>query len=315
MSDLDWRPACSVAALRRRAILLAAIREFFAGRDVLEVDTPILSRAGNPDPNIEPVRTSPGAGLSALCLATSPEFAMKRLLAAGSGAIYQIAHAFRAGERGRWHNPEFSILEWYRPGFSVEDLVGEIDALLDAVGLTSVAGPMRRIEYRDAFVTALDVDPLSASLGQLARLAPQQDFGQERETWLDYLFSHRVQPTLAGRVCVSHWPASQAALARLVPGRPELAERFEIFVDGLELANGFHELADAAEQRRRFESDRARRAGNGQPDIALDEALLAALGDGFPDCSGVALGLDRLLVLLSGAKSLDDVLAFPIERA
>lgn len=321
----DWRPGTDTAGLRARAELLATVRDFFSRAGVMEVETPLLAPAAGTDPAIEPLRsryTGPGhaRGLE-LFLQTSPEYHMKRLLAAGSGAIYQITRAFRDGESGRRHNPEFSILEWYRPGFDHHALMDEVAALVQACLGSRL--PVQRRSYRSLFVEHYGIDPLVAAVPQLQQIAteagvPGADGLQlERDGWLDLLLTHRIEPALGrGELSfVTDYPASQAVLARLNPDDPRKAARFELYLAGIELANGFWELGDADEQRVRFEAERAERAANGQPDIALDERFLAALEAGLPDCAGVALGLDRLLMLKLGVDDLDQVLAFSLNRA
>ncbi|MGX2039813.1 EF-P lysine aminoacylase EpmA [Methylocaldum sp. MU1018] len=326
---IEWRPGCPLAALKKRAELFAAIRRFFAARDVMEVETPLLCRAGVTDPNLHPFTTSlrrPGeSGGDLLYLQTSPEFAMKRLLAAGSGSIYQICKAFRNEESGRYHNPEFTLLEWYRVGFTLARLIDEIDALLAEICRNDLRlGPSERFGYRDLFREHIGVDPLLASFEELAECSKSQELpeaealcGEDRSLWLDLLFSHRIQPRLGrGRVAfVCDFPAFLPSLARKKPDDPLVVERVEIFLEGLELGNGFYELADAVEQEERFDRDLAVRAESGLPLPAKDERLLAALGSGLPDCAGIALGLDRLLMIMMRAGSIDDVLAFPTARA
>jgi len=315
----DWRPTASLEALQVRADTLASIRGFFAERGVLEVETPLLSAAAVTDVHLHSVACRLEEGdSSARFLQTSPEYAMKRLLAAGSGAIYQICKVFRAGERGHRHNPEFTMLEWYRPGWDHHRLMDEIDALLQAM-LGVEAG--ERISYGDAFRRHADLDPHAASDRELrSRVAALDVIGVaelDRDDLLNLLLSHVVERRLGrGRpTFLIDYPASQAALARVRSGDPPVAERFEVFVDGLELANGFHELADPDEQRRRFEADLQERGRRGLPEIAVDERLLAALSSGLPDCAGVALGVDRLVMLRLGAGDIADVIAFPFERA
>ena len=314
----DWRPAASPAALARRAELLAAVRGFFADRGVLEVETPLLASHGVTDPAVEPLVVPGGVMLSApRYLQTSPEYAMKRLLAAGSGPIYQLGKAFRDGEAGRRHNPEFTMLEWYRPGFDHHALMAEVAELLEhCLGRKG----WRKVRYGDLFRDHFDLDPHSASAGTLAAVArtalDSAELELDRDGWLDLLLSHRIEPALEGIVCVYDYPASQAALARVDDSGPvPVAERFEFYVDGLELANGYHELADPAEQARRFAADNAERRRRGLAEREPDPRLLAALQAGLPDCSGVALGFDRLVMVATGAASLDEVLAFPWERA
>jgi lysyl-tRNA synthetase class 2 len=314
-----WRPTATLDALRARAAVLAATRRFFDERGVLEVETPALSAAAVTDLHLHSVACRLDLDdRRPRYLQTSPEYAMKRLLAAGSGAIYQICKVFRDGERGRRHNPEFTMLEWYRPGFDHHRLMDEVDELLQAV-LGVAAG--ERISYADAFRRHAGVDPHAASDGELrSRVAALGVAGVEeldRDDLLNLLLSHVVEPRLgAGRPSfLFDYPASQAALARVRAGDPPVAERFEVFLDGLELANGFHELADPGEQRRRFEADLDERRRRGLPEVAIDERLLAALASGLPDCAGVALGVDRLVMLKIGFRDIADVIAFPIELA
>ena len=310
----DWRPTATKTALRHRAHLLAVTRAFFADRGVLEVETPLLAHAPVPDLHLDSfaVPTSEGE----LWLQTSPEYAMKRLLAAGSGPIYQISKVFRAGEAGRRHHPEFTMLEWYRPGFDAHDLMDEMDAYLAA---TLEAEPAERRSYRQLFEDTLGVDPHRATAAELADCAARTGLDEPpdltRDDWLQWLLARCIEPEL-GRwdrpTFVYDFPASQAALARLreIPGRPPVAERFEVFIRGMELANGFHELTDATEQRRRFEGELEKRRDAGKRAVPLDESFLAALEAGLPDCAGVALGFDRLVMLAAGADRLAEVLAF-----
>lgn len=316
----DWWPTADAAALRARARLLADVRAFFAERAVLEVETPLIGAHAVTDPHIEcvPVQDPRGGGAS-MFLQSSPEYAMKRLLAAGSGPIYQVARAFRREERGRLHNPEFSLLEWYRPGFDHHQLMAEVAEL--AVHLLGPR-PVEFRTYQQVFQEQVGLDPFRCETSALAELTRGwidgvPDLGEDRDAWLDLLMGEVIAPAL-GRGCltfVHDYPASQAALARLLPEDPERAARFELFIEGWEIANGFHELADAEAQRRRFEADRARRRAGGQSAPAIDERLLAALSVGLPDCAGVAAGLDRLLMLITGAREIDQVLAFPVERS
>lgn len=324
-----WRPRTTLEALRERAHLYTSIRRFFAEREVLEVDTPTLSRAAVTDPNIESFAThyrGPGTAAAVpLFLNTSPEFAMKRLLAGGAGPIYQIAHVFRQGERGRRHHPEFSMLEWYRPGSDHVRLMDEVEELMTAV-LPPLRGrrPALRLSYREAMLRYAHVDCDQAPVSDLAVCAQRHGIATStavaeagRDVWLELLMSQVVEPQLPSDrlVFVQDFPPSQAALARIRPGEPPVAERFEVYLDGMELANGFHELADPHEQRRRFEADLERRAGQGQGVVPMDEQFLEALAAGLPDCAGVAVGLDRILMLRIGTTHIDEVLAFPLERA
>lgn len=327
----SWRPQATWPRLRERAELLAAIRRFFAERGVLEVETPLLSATTVTDFHLHSLScmVSTADGPRRFYLQTSPEFAMKRLLASGSGPIYQICKAFRDDETGRLHNIEFTMLEWYRPGFDHHALMDEIDAFLGAM---LGRPPADRQTYGELFATRLGIDPHRASLDELRGCADRcgVDFdGHEtdRDTWLQVLLSHAIEPHLGRRrpTFVYDFPASQAALARLRPGEswsselrtgdPPVAERFEVYVEGIELANGFHELADATEQRQRFHADLTQRRSAGLPTVGIDNRLLAALEASFPDCSGVALGVDRLAMLRSGAESLADVTSFVLDKA
>ena len=317
---MNWRPAADIGRLRARAELLANIRRFFHGRDFLEVETPLLCQAGITDPTVEPLRVDRGRSVSApRYLQTSPEYAMKRLLAAGSGPIFQVARAFRDGEAGSRHNPEFTLLEWYRPEFDHHQLMAETaDLVRECLGTSE----QEKCSYRDLFREILDIDPFTASLEALEAAARQHlDLGGmsgDRDLWLDLLMSHLIEPQLKTRgLCfVYDYPASQAALARIVASDDVLVgQRFELYVEGVELANGYCELTDPAEQRARFERDNARRREHGLPEHPLDEALLAAMAHGLPPCSGVALGVDRLLMLATSATDIRQVLAFDWERA
>ena len=322
VTDADWRPTATLTALRRRADALATTREFFRARNVLEVETPALVNAPVSDVNLGSVRVDVTGIATPLWLHTSPEYAMKRLLAAGAGDIYQVCRVYRGAERGRQHNPEFTMLEWYRLGFSLEDLMNEVAALvrelLGAAGLQ-----VEFVTYRDAVRKHAGFDPLEADLGVLAATAQALGFDAERaatagrDELLDLIVGAQVGPALGANALtfLHRYPASQAALAQLDPADPRVALRFELYHRGLELANGYHELASGAEQRQRFEADLASRAARGLPTATLDRRLLAALDAGLPDCAGVALGFDRVLMLATGATRIDEVLAFPVERA
>jgi elongation factor P--(R)-beta-lysine ligase len=324
---VDWRPGASRARLTQRALLLARVREFFAARGVLEVDTPLVVNAPVSDVHIHSATVRLRDDGPELFLHTSPEYAMKRLLAAGSGDIFQVCHVVRGYERGRLHNPEFTLIEWYRVGFGLERLMDEVDELVRSL-LGPAAGPRRteHLTYREAFRRELGLDPLEASLAELSRAAAplglstsplDNSAASARDELLELLMGARVGPRLGqGAFTFVHgYPASQAALARLDPGDPRTARRFELYGDGIELANGFHELASAAEQRARFSADNAERARRALPVHAPDERLLAALAAGLPDCAGVALGFDRTLMLATAAAHIDEVLTFPTDRA
>jgi elongation factor P--(R)-beta-lysine ligase len=316
----DWQPTASLENLKLRAKLLDKLRQFFAARGVLEVDTPALSRAGATDRHIQSFRVEDGRK-GHLYLHTSPEFPMKRLLASGSGDIYQICKVFRSGEVGRHHNPEFTMLEWYRLGLDHHQLMAEVAVLVG--GLIPELDPPEYLTYREAFQLHAGFDVAQAgskeciaALTRDGRRVPAED-QLDYDGWLDMVAGDLVYPALGrGRLTfIYNYPASQAALARIWPGEPPVAERFEAFIDGLELVNGFHELADAAEQRRRFEADSTYRRQHGLMDVPMDEHLLTALGHGLPGCAGVALGFDRLVMIAAGARSIGEVIAFPGTRA
>lgn len=324
---MDWRPSADLSAIRHRAQLLAALRHFFAERNILEVETPLLCSSGITDPAIEPfVVVREDTGAPPRFLQTSPEYAMKRLLAAFGEPIYQITRAFRDGETGSRHNPEFSLLEWYRPGFDHHALMQEVADLLHAclgerLGKNPGELPWRKSSYRQLFQEHLEIDPFTVSIAELERVARRHldpgNLSGERDLWLDLLMSHVLEPQLGmGSICfVYDYPASQAALARVVEaGDVMVGQRFEVYVNGLELANGYCELTDATEQRERFLRDNSLRRERGQSERPADENLLAALAHGLPDCSGVALGLDRLLMLANGASDINQVLAFDWSR-
>jgi len=319
--NVPWRPSATLDVLRRRAAMLGATRAFFAARGVLEVETPVLCAGGVTDPQIESLHTRVTGFAQTFYLSTSPEFAMKRLLASGSGDIYQICKVFRDAETGRWHNPEFTMIEWYRLGFDDAALMSEVEDLV-----RSLLAPQRRLPTAErlSFAAALQrhagVEP-GADERTLAAAAAAHgivcDSALDHDARLDLLMGLVVGPRLGTPrpTFICDYPASQASLARLKPGSPSLAARFELYLDGIELANGFHELGDAAEQRSRFLQDLAIRQDRGQPVPQIDEGLLAALAAGLPDCAGVALGFDRLAALAVGASGLGAAMAFPIERA
>ncbi|MGE8281234.1 MAG: EF-P lysine aminoacylase EpmA [Stenotrophomonas sp.] len=301
------------------------IREFFARRDVLEVETPIMSAAGNTEPNIQGFQTRftghVDAGSPVRWLRTSPEYPLKRLLAAGVGDCYELGRVFRNGEAGGRHNPEFTMLEWYRLGWDHHQLIDEtislVQASLQLVGREPAS--VRIVSYRQLFIDGIGLDPFDASEAELRAglgdVGIQPD-GLNRDDWLDLLMSHRIQSLFAtNAITVIHdWPASQAALAKIRPGEPPLAERFELYLGPVELANGYHELNDAIEQRQRFARDLAIRHGRGAELPPLDEHFLAALPQ-LPACAGVAVGVDRLLMALTGTSRIADVLAFDFASA
>ena len=316
----DWQPSARRAALEARAALLARAREFFAARGVLEVDTPLLVNAPVSDVHIASATVTLDAG-PPLYLHTSPEYAMKRLLAAYSRDLYQICHVVRGAERGRLHNPEFTLIEWYRVGCSLGSLMDEVEALVRSLLGSAAAGRgSERLSYREAFARELALDPFIAPHPTLLDAARHLGFAAtsaSRDELLEFLMAVRVGPRLGcGSLTFIHgYPASQAALARLDPEDPRAALRFELYCEGIELCNGFHELQSAAEQRARFERDNEERRRTGLPARPADERLLAALAAGLPDCAGVALGFDRTLMLALGAAHIDEVLSFPTSRA
>ena len=324
METVNWRPSASIETLKQRAKILQQIRHFFAQRQVLEVDTPALSHATVTDEHLHsfstqfthPFESQP----KTLYLQTSPEFAMKRLLSAGSGAIYQICKSFRNEEAGRYHNPEFTMLEWYRPGFDHHQLMTEIDELMQ---LTLGCESAERLSYQNIFKQHLKCDPLSASLSELKILANHYGYGElatnesNKDTLLMLLFSQHVEPHIGQeRPCfVFEFPASQAALAKISPTNSLVSERFELYFGGIELANGFNELTDSAEQLRRFETDNVRRQAAGLDYSRIDEHLIAALHSGLPACAGVALGIDRLVMLALNLNHIDQGISFENSRA
>jgi elongation factor P--(R)-beta-lysine ligase len=325
MNQSAWRPAASVEVLHGRAAMLARIRDYFVAQDVGEVQTPVLSATAVSDPQIESVVATPARG-PRFFLQTSPEYPMKRLLAAGFGDCYQVCPVFRDGESGRLHNPEFTMIEWYRLDYGMAEMQHDVDRVLRvACAEVRAFAPTSCISYRDAMRAETGIDCRSATPAEIrAALAARgieavEAADWDLDAWLDLLMGAVVGPSLGhdAPVFVEDYPASQAALARL---RAEsdgtmVADRFELYVDGLELANGYHELGDAAEQRRRFERDLAARGAHGQVRNPLDENLLAALGHGLPDCAGVALGFDRLVMAAWRLPSLDAAMAFPASRA
>ncbi len=315
----DWRPTAKPELLRLRADVLARIRRFFAERNVLEVETPLLAPATVTDLHIDsiPAGVEIKGSPQTFYLQTSPEYAMKRLLAAGSGACYQICKSFRQGDAGARHNPEFTMLEWYRPDFSLEELMDEIEQLLREF-LPQASIP--RLSYRELFRQHLEIDPHRIKLEALRRLTrkrlPVDAAELDATDCLQLLLGQVIEPELPEYCFVHDYPAAQAALARIETdseGEP-VARRFELFCRGMELANGYNEETDGKVLQARFEGDRQRRAELGRAVPEIDEKLLAALKHGLPACTGVAFGIDRLLMALSGAESITEVLTFPINR-
>lgn len=321
---MNWQPTASIEQLRSRAKVIQTIRQFFANKNVLEVDTPAMSHATVTDIHLHTFQTEfvgPGyADGRKLYFMTSPEFHMKRLLAAGSGCIYQICKSFRNEENGRYHNPEFTMLEWYRVGFDHHQLMDEMDELLQ---LVLGCGDAQRMSYQQAFLSVLGVCPLEASMAELKRVASELGLSdiaepeQDRDTLLQLLFSIGVEGKIGQDTpaFVFDFPASQAALAKINPQDPRVADRFEVYFKGIELANGFHELDNPAEQLKRFEEDNLKRAEMGLVAQPIDHHLIEALKSGLPDCAGVALGIDRLIMLSLGCDHIDQVTAFPFPRA
>lgn len=323
-SKADWRPSASFEALQYRARLLQSLRAFFSGRGLLEVETPVLSSAAITDPHLQSFSTQ--FLKQRYYLHTSPEFFMKRLLAAGSGDIYQICKVFRDDEKGRHHNAEFTLLEWYRLDYDhhrlMDELVELLDDLLQKLSLPPWPAP-DKLTYQQAFLSYLNIDPLIASADDLQQAAQQKQIEtpqgmalDNKDMWLDWLMTQAIAPAFkTDRLTLLYdYPASQAALARISEQDDRVAHRFEVFAGELELANGFWELQDAREQRQRFELENARRREQGQDEMPLDEFLLAALASGLPDCAGVALGIDRLLMVLLQKKQISGVLSFDFNQ-
>ena len=317
---VDWKPSASLQNLQKRAQLLANMRGFFSERGVLEVETPLLASATVPDVFIESIAAQviDGASSSQKFLQTSPEYFMKRLLASGSGSIYQIAKAFRQEEKSKRHNVEFTLLEWYRVSYSLDQLMTELEQLLQEV---LACGPIPRLSYRELFQQYLQIDPHKISLEDLQRLAAKEvDLSStdlSRTDYLQLLLSNSIEPQLPPFCFIYDYPKEQAALAAIEEDEQgvAVAKRFELFGHTMELANGYFELSDAAEQRSRFEADNAMRMEKGLQTHELDENLIAALESGLPSCAGVAVGVDRLLMLLTGAKHIGEVISFDSEHA
>lgn len=305
-------------AVEARAVLLRDIRLFFADRNVMEVETPVLSQAGNSDPNIHNIASSSRAKKY---LRTSPEYAMKRLLASGHRDIYEMGRVFRAGEAGRYHNPEFTLLEWYRLGWNYLDLADETIELIRLCGQGQFDDwPVRRLTYRELFRLETGLDPLNCGEFELESCALERGIQagpMDQQEWLDLVLSQVIQPTLPGETftVVYEYPPEQAALARIRGGDTPVAERFEIYLGQMELANGYQELTDAGEQLQRFRRESAMTAGRGEETVPIDANLISALRHGLPECAGVALGVDRLLMSCLKLDRMDGVLAFAADRA
>jgi lysyl-tRNA synthetase class 2 len=314
----DWRPTASRRAIETRARLLADIRQFFAERKVLEVETAMLSSAGNSDPNINSIATDSD---QPRYLRTSSEYPMKRLLAAGLPDIYELGRVFRGGEKGSQHNPEFTMLEWYRHKLPYLELAEEVVSLVKFCGGGRFdPWPVTHISYRNLFLEHIGLDPFLADEEECRSLAQERGIRMDRldlDGWLDLLLTHLIQPRMdAECIMILHdFMPHQAALARVRNDDPPVAERFEVYLGQSELANGYQELTDSSEQASRFEMDRRMRKQRGEEVTPLDHRLLAALKAGLPECSGVALGVDRLLMAILGVSHIDMVLPFPFDRA
>jgi len=318
-----WQPTASLEMLKTKARLLSKLRAFFDEKDILEVQTPLLSQAGNTEPTIESFVVQQKNKKA--YLNTSPEFAMKRLLAAGYGSIYQISPAFRQEEQSKRHNSEFTLLEWYRIGFDHHALMREVDELIYFVATDYIKlAPSQHYTYQDAMIKFADIDPFDTTVTELKAAtltAGIEVIGLDEvslDAWLDLLMCEVVEKNLPLNcpVFIYDYPSSQAALSKIRKGEyHDVAERFELYINGMELANGFHELSDAAEQEQRFHKDQELRKKNNQQSIPTDKHLIEAIKEGLPECAGVALGLERLLMVLTETESINDVLAFPFDRA
>lgn len=316
MDNSNWQPTATRAMLETRSVLIERIRQYFKAESVLEVETPVLSHFAGTDVHLDQWLTSSGHSLH-----TSPEFAMKRLLASGSGDIFQLARVFRKDETSARHNAEFTMLEWYRTSIDEHQLMTDVLNLLMYVSQSNQLNS-RKLTYKDVFISAQLPNPLLADTSEL-RLSVADKLNADSHHWsrddcLNALMSLVVEPSLPKDTVtfIYNFPASQAALAKF--GREDgfsVGRRFECFWQGFELANGYNELTDANEQRRRFQQDNEERKARKAPTAKIDERFLAALSSGLPECSGVALGVDRLIMAISGARSIDDVIAFPFERA
>jgi len=319
----DWKPSAGLAMLKRRAAMLTSARDFFSERQILEVDTPLLCRYGVTDPHIQNIGVT--LAETEYWLRTSPEYHMKRLLAAGSGDIYQAGKAFRGGESGRRHQQEFTMIEWYRCGFSLQQMIEETCEFISTLSYcgSQPVHKHQQISYQDAFFETCAIDPLTADTDELRTIALNwpgnicdpdlaANIVNDRSAWLDLLASHAVYPALANDILwvIDGYPADQAMLARLNPDNPSIADRFEIFLNGVELANGFEELIDATEQAERFASDHDHRQAMQLPAMLPDPQLLAAMQAGMPECSGVAVGLDRVLMTTSNTSSISETMSF-----
>ncbi len=315
-----WRPYADKRLIKLRAETYIKIRQFMAERNILEVETPVLSHATVTDMQLNSFRSEYSSPQSnsgkILYLQTSPEYAMKRLLASGTGAIYQISRVFRNEEQGKYHNPEFTMLEWYQPGYGHHQLMQELELFLNLFAMNHC----EKTSYGEIFLEHTGLDPHTCDTNELKSMAQQHGLSttiEERSVLLDFIFSDKISSTLGDTrpLFVYDYPTCQSALAKLSNTTPEVAERFELFINGMEIANGFHELTDADEQLARFEQDLTLRKKENRPDLPIDHLFLDALKQGLPDCAGVAVGIDRLLMVMTGINDIREVLGFPIERA
>lgn len=321
--DNTWKPNASINNLLNRAAIIATVRRFFYDRNILEVDTPSLSQATVPDVHIDSFKTiffKPGTtAKQELYLITSPEYHMKRLLVAGIGPIYQICHCFRNRELGDLHNPEFTMLEWYRPQYNIYQLMNEVNELIDKIIYCGIAD---KISYQDVFIRHLNIDPLSSSikeLKQIVKLLPgdlSNFINESYDTLLQLLLSHLVTSVVGFEkpIFIYNFPISQASLATINLDDERVAERFELYYQGVELANGFQELTDSIEHYRRFKYDNHLRTIIGKNKQPIDNKFLTAIQQGLPRCSGVSLGVDRLIMLALKMKDLSQVIAFSVDR-
>lgn len=321
----DWRPTTSLQNLKIRAKTLEKIRRFFAARNVMEVETPVLCQGIGTDPNLAYFSTQYQAGsdLQTFFMQTSPEFCMKRLLAGGSGCIYQISKVFRNDESGRFHNPEFTMLEWYRLDFNLQQLMDEVSDLIKDL-FSGALTTVEQVSYSEIFHRYTNLDPLEFEVDRWRQCAKNHNLadaeticGKDHLIWLDFLFSFLVQPQLGKQsICLVYdYPACQSSLARVKDQEPRLVERVEVFIDGVELGNGYFELTDPIEQQLRFENEQLIRKQQGLETQILDWRFLEAINSGLPTCSGMAIGLDRLLMVITGSRKIEEVIAFPFKRA
>jgi elongation factor P--(R)-beta-lysine ligase len=321
----NWKPSASIDAIKVRARMLQSLRAFFAEQSVLEVETPVLSQAAITDPHLQSFSTE--FLNQRYYLHTSPEFFMKRLLASGSGDIYQVCKVFRDDEQGKNHNPEFTMLEWYRLDFDHHQLMDEVENFLHqslkALSSRIDGQSVTRISYQQAFLDTLGIDPLDTHINALKNITEQNNIAipvgmseQNKDMWLDWLMTQAIAPAFSkqGFTFLYDYPASQAALAKISETDSRVAHRFEVFFGELELANGFYELTDAVEQEQRFNDENKKRVELNMPEMPVDENLLAALDAGLPECSGVAIGLDRLLMVLLEKNDIGDVMGFSFDR-